>query len=631
MKPHAGADAFVREWACQGFVFLALAILLGSLFRLQILGTEEWELRAESNRVRRMPVAVPRGDIVDRDGRMIATSTQGYSIVVVPTNLSDLESALRHIGTYVALPESEIRRHLEASRRHGNQPVVIDRDADFRTVSAIAERPDEFPRVVVETRPRRLYPAGRTVAHLTGYVGEISETELGSDGFPNDRYRSGMVVGKDGLERVYDMSLQGTQGFRYVEVDSRGRIVGEFASSRQAPGTSGEDLRLNIHLGLQEWIARIFPDTLTGAVVALDVEDGGVLALYSTPSYDPNDFVGGIDTELWGRLAGDSSNPLFNRAVLGRYAPASTWKLAVAAIGLDQDIVEVDEFMPTPCRGGMSFGGDYRRCWDPEGHGYNNMAQAIGNSCNVYFYQLGMRLGLDRLLDRANQIGFRDKCGIDLPRENEGVFPEGREFWERVFGYDAKENEVLSLAIGQGPNSQTPLKIAQFYLALARDGSAPPPTIAVGAELGEGWVLNLGEEELAAVREGLRRVTQPGGTAHYATALEHWQVLGKTGTGQNSLSIKGEAHDHAWFAGMGGPFDGPPEIVVVVMVEYGESGSETAAPIVAKAADYYLRTKHGIAVDTLQTYLDYTNAGVYPAWYWDRMSRAEQETGNRRP
>jgi penicillin-binding protein 2 len=208
---------------------------------------------------------------------------------------------------------------------------------------------------------------------------------------------------------------------------------------------------------------------------------------------------------------------------------------------------------------------------------------------------------------------------VDLPQESRGTFPADRSFWNRVFKYSPQEGEVLSLAIGQGPNDQTPLKMAQFYTALARDGSAPAPAIAQGINLGEAWSLNLAPEHLAALREGLRGVTAPGGTAHFAGTLEHWEVLGKTGTGQNALSVQGLAGDHAWFAAIVGPFGGEPEIVVVALVEHGESGSRVAAPVATKAADFYLRKKHGIPQDSIQTLGEWVQTRGWPDWYRKRF------------
>ncbi|NJD18583.1 MAG: hypothetical protein FIA95_04780, partial [Gemmatimonadetes bacterium] len=316
----------------------------------------------------------------------------------------------------------------------------------------------------------------------------------------------------------------------------------------------------------------------------------------------------------------DPRKPLYDRAVRGLYAPASTFKLATAAIALERGVVGPGDHMAVPCSGGWFWGGRLWRCHKPEGHGSLDLAGAIANSCDVYFYQLGLRIGLDRMLRRATDIGFSRQCGVDLPQESRGIFPGDRQFWNRRFGYAPQEGEVLSLAIGQGPNDQTPLKMAQFYTALARDGSAPAPAIAQGVELGEGWSLDLKPEHLATLREGLRQVTQPGGTAHYAGTLEHWEVLGKTGTGQNAQSVAGLAADHAWFAAIVGPFGGAPEIVVVVLVEHGESGSRVAAPIATKAADFYLRKKHGIEQDTIQTLGEWIATRGWPEWYRKRYA-----------
>ncbi|MGD8321924.1 MAG: penicillin-binding protein 2 [Gemmatimonadota bacterium] len=614
--PHAR-----RRRAHGAFIVIALFMgtLLAAFLRMQVLGSSTWTLKAESNRLRPLPVPAPRGTIYDRNGEIMADNVPGYAITLLPGPPDSIRSTLERMSRYMDLPEARIDRLLAELRRYGRE-VVVDAAADFDVVSALEERRTEFPDVYIEMRPRRRYLAGPAAAHVLGYVGEITADELDSDAFPPDRYEQGMVVGKTGIEREYEPRLQGQQGLRYVEVDARGRIVGDFAGVTAAPAEPGQDLHLNLDMDLQEYIHHIFPDTMAGAVVALDPADGGVLALYSAPTFDPNDFVGHLDPDLWERLNTDEQTPMYDRAVLGLYPPASTWKVAAAAIALDLGVVGPDDTMPEACDGSFYYGGRTWHCWDREGHGAVDLIGAIANSCDVYFYQLGLRIGLDRLLQRATDIGFSRRCGIDLPQESQGMFPATREYWRRVWNYDPREGEVLNLAIGQGPNSQTPLKMAQFYLALARDGSAPPPAIAQGVDLGPGWHLNLSQESLAALREGLREVTQPGGTAHYAGTLEHFEVLGKTGTGQNALSVQGLAGDHAWFAALVGPFGGDPEIVVVALVEYGEHGSSVAAPIAVKAADYYLRKKHGIPEDTIQTLGEWIRTRGWPKWYRDRYS-----------
>lgn len=599
---------------------LVLATLVIAFFRMQVIGSSAWELRAESNRLRQLPIPSPRGIILDRNGVILAENVPGYAITLLPGPLDSARATLDRMSQYIDLSPQHIDQVLTTMRRFGRE-VVVDADASFEDVSAIEERRSEFPSIYVEMRPRRRYPLGEAAGHILGYVAEITQEELDST-FVEDRYEAGMSVGKIGIERQYEATLQGRPGLRYVEFDARGRMVGDFAGIDRDPGDPGADLVLNIDSELQQWIHEIFPDTMQGAVVALDPADGGVLALYSAPSYDPNLFIGGIETDLWEALNADERKPLYDRAVLGLYAPASTWKLASAGIGLDLGVVTPEQVMPDPCTGSWYWGNRSWGCWDREGHGYQTLAEAIGNSCDVYFYQLGLRIGLARLLERSTQIGFSRRCGVDLPQESQGIFPDEPEWFRRQFGdqyqYGPTEGEALVLSIGQGANAQTPLKMAQFYVALARDGTAPAPTIARDAPLVEGWELNLQEDHIEALRQGMRFVTAPGGTAHFGTSLEHWEVLGKTGTGQTARSMEGLVKDHAWFAGMAGRPGEAPEIVVVAIVEFGESGSAMAAPIVAKTADYYLRRKYRIPVDTIQTYLEHLLAGRPTPWYAER-------------
>lgn len=596
-----------------------IALLMGTLaiafFRAQVLRSSDWTLRAESNRLRPLSIPAPRGTIYDRQGRILSDNVPGYAITLLPAPPDSVRATLERMRRYVDLSSASVEQTMETLRRYGSQPLVVEADADFGMVSRLEEHRREFPEIYIEMRPRRRYPAGPAAAHVLGYVGEITAAELESDAYADDEYEPGMAVGKTGLERQYEATLHGRSGVRYVEVDARGRIVGDFAGFAVEPPSPGADLHLNLDIELQGWIHRIFPDTLSGAVVALDPADGGVLALYSAPSFDPNAFIGGIDAESWNRLRSDPRRPLFNRAVMGLYPPASTWKLATAAIALDDGIIVPEETMPEPCTGSFRWGNRVWRCWQRSGHGYLDLAGAIAHSCDVYFYQVGLKLGLQGLLDGAARIGFNAPTGIDLPQENRGVFPDSKDYWLRRWGYRPTEGEALSLAIGQGPNAQTPLKIAQFYVALARDGSAPPPALAQGVDLGPGWSLNLRPEHVRALREGLRRVTAPGGTAHLESTLEHWELIGKTGTAEHASSQAGVAQTHAWFAGMAGPRGADPEIVVVALVERGGGGSALPARLVAKTADFYLRRKYGMPVDTLQTLGEFLSSRGWPSWY----------------
>ncbi len=589
-----------------GVIFGVLGVLVLGFFRIQVLGSETWELQADSNRLRPLPITAPRGTILDRNGRIIAENIPGYEITLLPGPLDSMRATLERIRPHLDFTDEDIERSMDRAKRYFRQPVLLDSDADFDVVAALEERRGQFPGVFIEMKPKRLYPAGPATAHVMGYVGEITQDELDREEYAE--YEARMTVGKEGIERQYEQRLQGAQGLRYVEVDAGGRIVGSFEGYQETPVVPGEDITLNLDVGLMEWIHHVYPEGMKGAVVALDVSDGGVLALYSAPTFDPNDFIGGIETELWNKLNTDPLQPLYNRPVLGVYPPASTWKTATAAIALDLGVITPDERMPIPCTGGMRFGNRYSRCWKPSGHGDVNLAEALAQSCDVYFYQVGLRIGLQRLLDEAGRLGFRSRCGIDHPNENRGVFPEDFSFWERTWGYTPTEGEVMSLAIGQGANSQTPLRLAQFYVAMARGGTAPAPRLARGVEAPTAWTVDLTEESIDAIKLGLWAVMQPGGTG-YLSSLEHWDTWGKSGTAQNPLG-----EDHALFALMAGPKGGEPEIVVVAVVEHGESGSGVAAPIAAKAADYFLRTKYGIPVDSIQTLRDHYRVGRPAPW-----------------
>ncbi len=587
--PHAK-----RRRAAQAtlFILILVSTLGAAYFRTQVVKNTDYTLRSNDNRLRVIPIPAPRGAIYDRDGKLIAETVTSYTLSLEPRGGDTARAVLEALRPVLALTDSGVAEVLGQIERQPRQPATVKDNLDFEQVSWLEEHRADLAGLVLEPHPIRRYPAGPAVAHLVGYVAEISEEELRDSVWPG--YRMGQAVGKAGVERQYERELGGHPGERYVEVDARGRSVGALAPEEIDPPEPGRDIRLSIDLDLQSFAHEIWPTKMNGAIVAMVPSTGEVLALYSHPTYDPNELVGGISQELWGRLSTDSRRPLLDRATGGIYPPASTWKLATAIVGLEKGIITPETRMPIPCTGGMSYAGRYSRCWKKEGHGNVNLAGAIQNSCNVYFYQLGIWLGLNQLAREGTRLGFSRATGIDLPHESGGTFPAGTEWYKRRFGWSPTPSEVMSLAIGQGPNAQTPLRMAQFIAALAGDGTAPPPALRTR----EGRVapetdLKLKPQTLAAVREGMARVMEPGGTAHMAS-LRGWKMYGKTGTGQNSQDPK---KPHAWFTGFAGPADGEPEIAVAVIVEFGESGSGTAAPIAAKVIDYYLNKKHGVTTD----------------------------------
>lgn len=586
---------------------LGLGWLCLTFFQTQILKNTAFALQSDANRLRPLPVQAPRGAIFDRNGEIVAENVPGYALSLLPASRDSIRAKLERIAPLIGLDSAQVDRVMARQRRAPQQPLIVSANLTFEQLAALEEWRPFVPGIIIEMQPKRRYPAGEVIGHLVGHVGEVDEAELASEEF--SEYVPGQAIGKTGLERQYELLLAGQPGTRYVEVTARGRIVGELPARREIEPVPGQDIQLTLDLALQSWVARIFPDTLRGALVAIEPRTGEILAMYSNPGYDPNDFVGGIAPEIWRQLNSDPAKPLLHRAATGLYPPGSTFKIFTAALGLELGVLDPRAFMPIPCRGGMQYGDRYFRCWNRDGHGSLDLAGAIQNSCNVYFYQLGLKIGLERLLTEATRLGFSTATGVDLPVEQRGHFPDSPGWYRRRFGWLPTSTEVLSLAIGQGANDQTPLKMALLFGALAGDGTIPAPHLAQQAAAGEGMNLHIAPEHLALLRDGLRRVTGLGGTAH-AASLEHWDFIGKTGTSQNP-----HGKDHGWFAGMGGPRGGEPEIAVAVVLEFGEKGS-TAAQYASKAVDFYLRRKHDVPLDTIQTLREHLQAGKPAPWAW---------------
>jgi penicillin-binding protein 2 len=335
--------------------------------------------------------------------------------------------------------------------------------------------------------------------------------------------------------------------------------------------------------------ASLSKEELMGAFAAIDPKTGGVLAYYNTPSYDPNSFIGGIPLRLWQQLNADPAKPLLNR-VSGTGSPqppGSTFKLMVAAMALNLGVIRPDEVMPVACSGGMYYQGRYARCHDV--HGPQSLIPGIMNSCDVYFYQVGIRIGLKRFLEEGTRLGFAARTGIDLPSESRSIFPTGIEWMTDWFGYEPAENEIMSLSIGQGAVTMTPLKMAEMYVALARDdGKAPAPRLAMTDEPSPlGFQLPVTPYQIWLLRKGMRRVVAPPGTAAM-TRIKGWDFMGKTGTSQNP-----HGDDHAWFVGIGGPFDKDPEIVASALVVHGLHGLIASEPV-ANGINFYLSRKYGL-------------------------------------
>ncbi len=577
-----------RSRAAAALLFVVITILAAAIFRLQVLGGGAYELQSRNNRLRPIPIPAARGAIYDRHGELLAESIPGYSLTLLPAPPDSARATLDRLAPYLGLTPDGIETILERRSRNPQLPVLVRDDLSFEQVAAVEERRPEFRLVVIETHPRRRYPAGATVAHVVGFVGEISEAELNSDQFVE--YEAGRTVGKQGIERSYEALLAGSAGTRYVEVNARGSIVMEFPSDLARSAEPGAEVKLTLDLDLQQFADSIFLEEDVGGAVALDPRTGEVLLLYSHPSFDPNLFVGGISEEEWGAIRDDPRQPVLNRAAAALYPPGSTWKLVLATLGMSQRTLNIDTYMPTSCRGALQFGRRAFRCWRPEGHGPLDLSEAIKESCNVYFYQLGLRLGLDPLLSGVDGLGFNRATGLDIPGEISGRFPPSRDWYDRRFGRRGwTESVVLNLAIGQGETEQTLLRMAQFYAALATGESPVVPHLLQSAELAqvrEDWTLGLPEAQRQELVSALVRVVnEPGGTAYWHRPRE-WTLAGKTGTAQNP-----HGEPHSWFVGFAPAHD--PRIVIAAIVENGHPDDRTsrAVPFASQVVARFLESE----------------------------------------
>jgi penicillin-binding protein 2 len=575
----SGFDSYrVRERMEVARVVLigAFLVLASAFFRTQIIQHDKFQLKAETNRLRPIGLTPPRGAILDRHGEVIAENVPGYSVKLLAPSADSLRAVLARMHRFIPVDTARVE---EVVRRYGQaryQPALVFGDASLETIARLEEHRAVLPGLVIQSEPKRLYPAGRAVAHLVGYVSEVTEADLADKRYPGADL--GTIVGKAGLERQYDDTLRGSEGVRYIEVNARGRLVREDAGSAPLPPTSGKPIATTIDLDLQRFIDSIWPPDVRGAMIALTPQ-GEVRALYSAPTYDPNDFVGGISGAQWRALNEDEARPLLNRAIQTRYPPASPFKLAIAAMALKRGLVTLETHMPTPCRGGMRLGNRVFRCWKKEGHGSLDLIGAVAASCDVYFYQVGLRLGLNAIIEDGVLMGFRDKSGIDLENEKDPIYPSSTAYFDRLYGprHWSAPATTLNFSIGQGENTQTLINMMTFYEGLAGSGTAATPYLVhpVGDKT---RVLGLTPAQLDGLRRALIAVVERGTAA--ASRRKDLAVAGKTGTAQNP-----HGEDHGWFIGFA-PAE-KPELVVGGIMEFAEHGT-TVAPYVVKALRRYL-------------------------------------------
>lgn len=574
----ASARIAVFQYAAVG-VFL---FLISGFWELQVRNPDVYAEQAERNRIKSIPVLAPRGKILDRDGRVIVDNRASYSLILSreaarPEHLQPIAAGL---GMDPAVLEARVERF---KRRPRYEPIVIKEELSPRELAFVeAHRdPDTFPELELVPAQRRLYPQGGFAAHVIGYVGEINEAELNSAEYIE--YNPGDIIGKFGIEREYNHTLMGVDGQRQVLVDNRGRERGVLGIQDAKPG---KNLQLTLDLDLQA-VAELAMDGKKGAVVALDPRNGEILVMVSRPTFDPNLFAGGISAADWKELVNNPDNPMLNRAIQAQLAPGSTFKPIVAMAGLETGII--DEDFSVNCPGGATFYGRYFKCHLKGGHGRVSLHKGIAQSCDVYFYNVGNKVGVDNIAKYAEAMGLGSKTGIDLPNEASGVVPSTK--WKmRMFRQKWYAGETISVAIGQGAVAISPIQLAYSEGGLARGGVYYRPHLVKTAKLEPPKIVKFNPENVQKVVSGMYAVVNEGGTGVRAR-LPGISVCGKTGTAQTASNEKAKTHkllDNAWFIGFA-PCEAP-EIVVVSLFEEGLHGN-LAAPIVRDVIKAYFDKK----------------------------------------
>jgi penicillin-binding protein 2 len=591
----------VRLSILQGVVCVLFAALAVSFWVIQIVQHQKYQEMAENNHQRTLALRAPRGVLFDRDLKPLVVNRRSFSISIVREHSQDMDRAIRLLSSALGLDEAGVRASVERHRREPSyRPIPIVMDATPAQVASVLARQLELPEIRIEQVPTRKYP-DTMAAHLFGYVGEVTDAQVNDQ----DGLKSGDIVGQAGVEKIYNGLLMGDDGARRVVVNSVGR---EVRTLDEDPPTEGTRLQLTIDADVQQAIEDGFDAIgLNGASVVLDPGNGEVLGLTSHPAYDPNAFAAGIDRTAWASLNTDRDRPLNDRALQGRYSPGSTFKMAVALAGLEEGII-TPEFH-VYCPGHAVFYGQDFACWRKSrgGHGSVDLRRAIRESCDVYFYTIGNMLGVDRINKWATTLGLGVKSGIDLPNELQGLVPSTE--WKRQVRKEKwYSGETISVAIGQGAVSLTPVSMAVYAAALANGGTRLTPHLLKAVDDGSGWKpksappvtkLDVDPRYMALIRDGMWAVVnEPGGTGG-AARVEGHDVAGKTGTSQvisnkGRQAAKGKTdrnlNDHGWFVFFA-PRD-TPEIAGVVFLEHGVHGGN-AAMVVRHIVDTFFAKKEG--------------------------------------
>jgi penicillin-binding protein 2 len=582
-----------RAKAANAILLLAFLFIIIVLARFQLLKSTEYKLKSDENRLRVVPLLPPRGVITDRGDRLLVDNRPHYSLSLYP---GSKELLLRELSVLQQIfPDETIdsEKVFRRARAAPGQPVRILERVSSEALAVVEEHRERLPGLKIQSEAFRTYPYAGDFAHFLGYVGEVTQREVEKVG--PVKYRTGDYVGRTGIESGFDGSLRGRWGASYIEVDALGRELGLFKAKKIEKPVAGENLRLTVDLDLQLAVAALFPMEKKGAVVCLDPRDGSILALYSSPSFDPNALTRGVSSEDWKAISGNPDSPLLNRAIQAAYPPGSTFKPVTALAAMEEGLFETGEPEAT-CYGSMQFGTRRFRCWKEEGHGHLAFLQGLAQSCDVYFYKLGVRVGLEALTRDAIQLGFGSATGVDLPGEAAGLMPTPA-WYDRTYGpSNWGRGVIMNLAIGQGEILATPLQLARLYAAIANGGWLVTPHVRFQGGRERKTPLQIGDKEgLALLRSALFEVVNgPRGTGKLAAPRSGVVLVsGKTGTAENP-----HGDDHALFIGYA-PSENP-EIVCVVVVEESGHGGSVAAPVVAAIFERYYSPADSLSQEGLE-------------------------------
>jgi penicillin-binding protein 2 len=597
-----GAPELRRRTSLLYFILvLVFGALIARLFFLQVIEGERFTFLSENNRVRIKRIAGTRGVVLDRRGQLLVDSRPSFDLLFVAEDTEQPEHTLRQLAHYLGRDEKELLAIFEENKkRSAFEEIVIGKDVDWATVVAVEAHQLDLPGITLRARPRRSYADGPVAAHVLGYLGEIGPKQLKI--LRDQGYALGDEVGQYGLEKKWEDFLRGQSGGQQVEVDALGRRVRVLHEVTDVPGYT-------VHLTLDRQLQETAFEALKGkegTIVALDVNTGAILAMVSTPAFDPNIFARGIKSDEWQGLIKDRLRPLSNRAIQGQYPPGSTFKVIMAIAGLEEGVLQPESRISDP--GFYYFGNRAFRDWKKEGHGAVDLYKAIVESCDVYFYQAGQRIGIDRIAKWARAFGLGEKTGAALDDEKSGIVPDSE--WKRKrLRQPWFPGETLSVAIGQGYLTTTPLQIANMMAAVANGGTLYRPRLVDKIESVDGSTVReygpekirtiaVKPETLERVRNALADVVKsPRGTGG-ASRSNLVEIAGKTGTAQvvemKGAYLKSEqlsyfSRDHAWFVAYA-PVQNP-QIAVAVLVEHGGHGGSAAAPLAKKVFEKYIELK----------------------------------------